>query len=208
MYLWIDIETTGLDLNRDSILEVAWFVTDERLLKLTEGKTAMMHHPLMSVVDKLMKNDFVLNMHQTSGLYESYIWAHEGQGNMLVVEDLEEQILQSIESVNKDWEQTVMLAGASVHFDKGFLSRDMPRLSEMLSHRHLDTSSIRLMMNACGVNYMSVVKDRVAHRALDDIEETYDMAQQYFEYVKEAIPVYLERSMPPEMRGANKGKGK
>lgn len=203
MYLWIDIETTGLELSKDKILEVAWFVTDEQLLKLTEGKTSFVHHELGSVVDRLMKNDFVLNMHQSSGLYEGYIWAHEGQGAMLRTEDLEDAIMKSIESVNKDWEETVMLAGASVHFDQGFLARDMPRLSEMLSHRHLDTSSIRLMMKACGVNYMSVVKDRVAHRALDDIEETYDMAKQYFEYVREAIPVYLERSFPPDMRGTN-----
>lgn len=197
MYLWIDIETTGLDLNRDLILEVAWFVTDENLLKLTEGKTSMVSHNLSLVTDRLMKNDYVLHMHQTSGLYENYIWAHEGQGTMLLTEDLEEQILQSIEAVNDGWDVSVMLAGASIHFDRGFLVRDMPRLMDMLSHRQLDTSSLRLMMKACGVDYMSVVKDRVAHRALDDIEDTYDMAEQYFKYVREAIPTYIERMIAP-----------
>lgn len=201
MYLWIDIETTGLDPEKDFIMEVAWFVTDDRLMKLTEGKTSMVSHQLSAVTHRLMMNEYVLDMHRSSGLWEGYIWAHEGQGTMLLTEDIEEQILQSIESVNDGWKETVMLAGASVHFDRGFLARDMPRLIEMLSHRHLDTSSIRLMMKTCGVNYMSVVKDRVAHRALDDIEETYDMAHQYFEYVREAIPVYIERSFPPDMRG-------
>ena len=204
MYLWIDIETTGLEPEKDFVMEIAWFVTDDQLVKLTEGKTSMVSHNLSAVTHRLLMNQYVLDMHQASGLYENYIWAHEGQGTMLLSEDIEEQIMESIESVNDGWKQTVMLAGASVHFDRGFLVRDMPRLSEMLSHRHLDTSSIRLMMKACGVNYMPVVKDRVAHRALDDIEETYDMAKQYFEYVREAIPVYIERSFPPEMRGTEK----
>ena len=203
MYLWIDIETTGLDPEKDYIMEIAWFVTDNQLMKLTEGKTSMVSHDLSLIANRLTMNPFVLEMHQTSGLYENYIWAHEGQGNMLLIEDLEEQILQSIEVVNNGWDETVMLAGASVHFDRGFLVRDMPRLFDMLSHRQLDTSSIRLMMKACGVDYMSVVKDRVAHRALDDIESTYDMAEQYFKYVREAIPTYIERVIAPQETDKN-----
>ena len=101
MYLWIDIETTGLEPEKDFVMEIAWFVTDDQLVKLTEGKTSMVSHNLSAVTHRLLMNQYVLDMHQASGLYENYIWAHEGQGTMLLSEDIEEQIMESIESVNE-----------------------------------------------------------------------------------------------------------
>lgn len=198
LYLWIDIETTGLDANREIILEVAWFLTDENLLKLTEGKTSFVYHELSTVVERLAQNPEAMKIHGDSGLYENYILALQGEGVVKRIEDIEEEILDDLDSVWSERLELVTVAGASVHFDKDFLSVAMPRLSKLFYHRNLDISSIRLMMQSCGVNSVSERTGRVKHRALDDIENTYDMAVDYYRFTREGILEFLSKSEPPK----------
>lgn len=198
MYLWIDIETTGLDANREKVLEVAWFLTDEHLLKLTEGKTSFVHHDLSTVMERLAQNPEAQKIHEESGLLENYVHALQGEGVVKRIEDIEEEILDDFDSVWSDELKLVTVAGASVHFDKDFLSVAMPRLSRLLHHRNLDISAIRLMMQTNGVNSVSEREGRVKHRALDDIESTYDMATDYYKFTREGILAYFEKIDAPK----------
>lgn len=199
MYLWIDIETTGLDANREKILEMAWFITDENLLKLTEGKTSFVQHDLSTVVERLAQNPEAQKLHEESGLMENYVHALQGEGVVKRIEDIEDEIMDDLDSVwGDDALELVTVAGASVHFDKDFLSVTMPRLSRLFHHRNLDISAIRLMMKTHGINSVSERTDRVKHRALDDIESTYDMAVDYYKFTREGILAYFEKIDAPK----------
>lgn len=197
MHLWIDIETTGLNPKVDLMLEVAWFLTDEDLNFITIPQASLVSHNRNLVIEMLQEDDFVHDMHLRSGLAVNYIQVSNGFpkegdpycGRMLRVEDIEDIILSDIYEHRKG-EEPIILSGASVHFDRSFLSEVMPRLDNILSHRHMDTSVIRMMMKHCGVEHLS---RETKHRAYDDIVETYSQLTEYYQLTKDAAIITQQK---------------
>jgi oligoribonuclease len=175
MYLWIDLETTGLDPDNDRIIEVGWFlsngleeVTAPQSVIITPDKTAW----------ELMKSDlFVQTMHTENDLIKDM----EYFGTILI-EDAEDQIL---EELDREDEQLFILAGASVHFDRGFIRNWMPRLEKRLSHRHMDVSTLRMFFN--DMDYKSVAERETGskHRALEDVQDAFNLYEKYQELVND-----------------------
>ena len=63
--IWVDCEMTGLDLNKDVLLEIAVLVTDSELNILCEGIDLV----IKASADQIAgMNEFVTNMHTESGL--------------------------------------------------------------------------------------------------------------------------------------------
>ena len=63
--IWVDCEMTGLDLNKDVLLEIAVLVTDSELNILGEGIDLV----IKASADQIAgMNEFVTNMHTESGL--------------------------------------------------------------------------------------------------------------------------------------------
>lgn len=123
MFLFFDLETTGLDPDTDQILEVGAVLVQRTTLEYVfgiDGVTAR--------ADPKALEPVVLDMHTKSGLLEAApVWT---------VEEADITIANIVRCKSQD----CMLAGSSVHFDRAFIRRRMPRLDAVLSHRHLDVS--------------------------------------------------------------------
>ncbi|WP_407318467.1 oligoribonuclease [Isoptericola halotolerans] len=169
--VWIDCEMTGLDLRADALVEVAAVVTDSELNVLGEGVDVVVRPPAEALEQM---NDFVRQMHTTSGLLT------ELDGGTTLA-DAEAQVLayvrEHVPEIGK-----APLAGNSVGTDKMFLDRDMPELVGHLHYRIVDVSSIKELARRWYPRvYFASPKKNGGHRALVDILESIDELRYYRE---------------------------
>jgi len=155
-YLWLDIETTGLDPDLDQVLEAAVIVTDEELNEL--GRWAGTNALWPNGLERLRANEFVRKMH------EGWI------GECLAVPELSWTggIARMIDA--HEWDGKPILAGASVHFDRSFLP---PSLSNRFHYRMFDVSALKMFRELRDL----VPRTEPAHRAMADIEFTLSEAR-------------------------------
>lgn len=178
MYLWIDLETTGLDAEHDYIVEVGWFITRESVWH-TRG-SARLVTPNKDAWE-LMAQDPVRSMHEKSGLLNALANNHT-----LMIEDVEDEILEDVVSMQARYpDEPVILAGASVHFDRGFIRNWMPRLEAELSHRHFDVSVLRMLFREAGYGDIEDTNHETAHRAFHDIVDSYILYRRYLDKLNE-----------------------
>lgn len=169
--VWIDCEMTGLDLSRDTLVEVAAVVTDSELNVLGDGVDVVVTPP----VEALEQMDpFVRDMHTTSGLLEEL-----PAGATLA--EAQEQVLAYLRAWVPE-PGKAPLAGNSVGTDKAFLEREMPELVGHLHYRVIDVSSIKELARRWypRIYYASPAKNG-GHRALADILESIDELRYYRE---------------------------
>jgi oligoribonuclease len=163
LLVWIDCEMTGLDLQRDALIEVAALVTDPDLNVLGEGVDVVINAD-DALLDGMV--DVVRDMHEKSGLTEAV------RASKLTVADAEERVLEYIAEHVPD-PRTAPLCGNSIATDRGFMSRDMPRLDNHLHYRMIDVSSIKELCRRWYPRvYFGQPPKGLAHRALADIRES------------------------------------
>ncbi|MFH9351363.1 oligoribonuclease [Kitasatospora sp. NPDC017646] len=171
--VWIDCEMTGLDLDRDALVEVAVLVTDSELNILGEGVDVIIRPPAEALANM---PDVVLAMHTASGLLEEL-----EQGVTLA--EAEERVLAYVREHVPEAGKTP-LCGNSVATDRGFLTRDMPTLEKHLHYRIVDVSSIKeLARRWYPKAYYNSPPKGGNHRALADIRESIDELRYYREAV-------------------------
>ena len=169
--VWIDLEMTGLDLESESIIEIATIVTDSELNIIAEGPNLA-----IKVDDELINNmdEWNTTHHNASGLVDRI--RNEGV-------TLEEAIKQTCEFLIKTVEiGTAPLCGNSVHNDRAFLAKEMPEVLAMLHYRIVDVSTIKELVKRWYPN-LPRYKKKEAHRALDDIIESVEELRHYRKYV-------------------------
>ena len=161
--VWIDLEMTGLDIHEHTIVEVAALITDADLNVLGEGVDVVVH---ASEEELGRMNDFVTNMHESSGLLA------EIQESKVTLKEAEDAVLELI-AKHCDSEHPAPLAGNSIGTDRGFIREYMPRLDEALHYRMIDVSTVKELARrwAPRVYYHQPEKD-MSHRALADIVES------------------------------------
>ena len=175
MYLWIDLETTGLDPDNDRIIEVGWLLSDS-IEPVTEAQSVLIT-PDKIAWEQMKQDLFVQTMHTENDLLKDM----ECFGTILA-EDAEDQILEDLQRYP---EEPFILSGASVHFDRGFIRNWMPRLDRKLSHRHLDVSTLRMFFNDMGYQSYGEKGHPTKHRALEDVQDAYSLYNTYKELVQE-----------------------
>ena len=171
--VWIDCEMTGLSLENDALIEVAALVTDAELNILGQGVDVIIK-PESAALENM--DDFVTNMHRTSGLLDEL-----EQG--ISMDDAERQVLDYIQEFVPE-PRKAQLAGNSIGTDKTFLSRDMPELIDYLHYRVIDVSTIKELSRRWfpKAHYNAPAKTG-NHRALGDIRDSIDELRYYREAV-------------------------
>jgi oligoribonuclease len=160
--VWIDCEMTGLDVAVDELVEVAVVVTDFDLNPVHPGFDIVIK-PDQSALDNM--NEFVTNMHTTSGLIEEI-------PNGVSLADAEYQVLEYI-LAHVPAEGTAPLAGNTIGTDRAFLAKYMPRIDSHLHYRSVDVSSIKELCRRWFPRvYFNSPAKHGGHRALADILES------------------------------------
>lgn len=167
--VWIDLETTGLDPESCLILEVACIVTDNDLMPLGGISTVIQRSAKELDVNSM--GEWCFTQHSKSGLLVGCL---KSQRLLVDVEEDFVEFLEEHEAVNAP------LCGSSVHFDRGFIQRWMPKLFEKLHYRNFDTSTVKQMWE----RWLPDVKldlpgKRELHRGLDDLEDSLVLTRVY-----------------------------
>jgi len=170
---------TGLDLDRDALIEVAAIVTDADLMPLDDGLEVIIHAD-PDVLDTMVP--FVRDMHASSGLTEAVV------ASTLTLGEAERKILDYVKSHVPE-AKAAPLCGNSIATDRGFLARDMPHLDEHLHYRMIDVSSLKELAKRWFPRvYQSQPEKGLAHRALADILESITELAYYRETLFVAAP--------------------
>ena len=187
--VWIDLEMTGLDPDRHVIVEVAALVTDAELNILDEGIDLVIH----ASDDELAEmDDFVTNMHDSSGLTEQI------KASTVTLEEAEEAVLEFVEKHCADIRPP--LAGNSIATDRTFIRAYMPRLDERLHYRMIDVSTIKeLTRRWFPKAYYNQPDKGLAHRALADIVESIRELD-YYAAPSSPLPPAPNLVKPPSFR--------
>jgi oligoribonuclease len=130
--IWIDLEMTGLDPDRDSIIEIATIVTDKDLVVLAEGPEFAIRHPLERLE---AMDDWNRNQHRKSGLWQRVL---DSSVDIATAEALTMDFLVQWLPAGKS-----PMCGNSICQDRRFLYRLMPRLERFFHYRNLDVSTIK-----------------------------------------------------------------
>ena len=170
--IWVDCEMTGLDLAKDSLIEIAVLVTDENLNLLGDGVNLVIHADESRL--KGMSTE-VFEMHKSSGLLDLI---HSG----VTMEAAESTILEYLDLFATAGKSP--LAGNSIGMDRNFINRDMPTLSAFLHYRSVDVSSIKELARRWYPKiYFNSPKKSGNHRALGDIRDSIAELKYYREQI-------------------------
>ena len=170
--IWMDLEMSGLNPETDRILEIAVVITNSQLEVIAEAPVLVVHQP-PAVLDTM--DDWNKSAHGKSGLTErvkaSALSESEADGQMLAF------VSQHVPA------RMSPLCGNSVHQDRRFLVKYMPRLEEYLMYRNLDVSTLKELARRWKPEIMAGLTKHGKHEALADIHESIDELRYYREHM-------------------------
>ena len=158
--VWIDLEMTGLDPERNVIIEIASLVTDRDLNILAEGPCLA----IARTAEELATMDaWNVHTHTASGLITRI------QNEGVTVAEAERQTLLFL----RRWlpKGASPLAGNSIAQDRRFLRREMPKIEDFLHYRNVDVSTVKELVRRW-YPALPPAEKKQAHQALEDIRES------------------------------------
>lgn len=163
--LWIDLEMTGLDPDKDRILEVAAIATDWNFTELATFEAVV--HQSDEILDTM--NEWCIAQHGASGLTDKVRAARDDDAT--VEANLVAWVKEHFDSDTK-----ILLAGNSIHMDRRFIERQWRTFDALLHYRMLDVSAWKVVFEG---KYRKKFAKPEAHRALSDIRGSIEELQYY-----------------------------
>ena len=165
---WLDMEMTGLDPERDRIIEIAIVVTDSRLATVAEGPVLAVHQP-DAVLDAM--DDWNKSTHRKSGLVDRV------RASTLSEAAAEDQMLAFLAGYLPA--KASPMCGNSICQDRRFLARWMPGLEDYFHYRNLDVSTLKELARRWNPEVLKGVPKEGKHEALADVYESIGELRHY-----------------------------
>lgn len=171
--VWMDLEMTGLEVEKDKILEVSCIVTDKQLKIKSKELCFAINYPA-DVYQNM--NEWCIKHHNESGLIdrckESNVKPDQAEG--IILSFLKENIP----------ERQCPLAGNTIYMDRMFIRKYFPSVDEYLHYRIIDVSTIKELAKRWNPDVLDAApKKTFAHRSLEDIRESISELQYYKEHL-------------------------
>ncbi len=170
--IWIDLEMTGLDPDKDRIIEIATIITNASLAIVAEGPVIAIRQPdaVLEAMDSWNRDT-----HANSGLVERVRDSDydESSASAETIDFLK----QHVESGNSP------MCGNSVCQDRRFLYRWMPDVERYFHYRNLDVSSVKELCNRWAPQVAQGLKKKSTHQALQDIRDSIDELRYYRDHL-------------------------
>ncbi len=170
--IWIDLEMTGLDPNKEKIIEIATIVTDKDLNILAEGPMMAVTQP-KALLDQM--DSWCVEHHGQSGLTQRVLDSQitDQQAEQATIEFLQQWI---------DPGKSPM-CGNSIGQDRRFLVRYMPKLHDYFHYRNIDVSTLKELSKRWKPQILDGFKKQNKHLALDDIRESIQELEYYRQHL-------------------------
>ena len=186
-YLFVDLETTGLDPLTDKIVEVGMIVTNHLFQPVDSLKMVLHTEP----EDWLNAPEIVLNMHKDNGLHE------ESVHSTVKLEEAEQIIVTWL--MNCRWlGSKPVMCGNGVHFDRMFLRQYMPQVHELFHYRNFDVSTLKQILLATLPEWEFPAQEIEIHRAIPDCLDAATFAGEFQSLFASLLQV--ESTQPNIMR--------
>ena len=169
--VWIDLEMTGLDPDRERIIEIASIVTDADLNVIAEGPVIAVHQP-DSVLDAM--DEWCTRTHGASGLVQR---VRESRLDEAAAERETLAFLRRHVAPRQS-----PLCGNSIGQDRRFLVKYMPELEAFFHYRNLDVSTVKELARRWRPDVLAGVQKKGSHLALDDIRDSIAELRHYREH--------------------------
>jgi oligoribonuclease len=166
---WIDMEMTGLDVEKEVIIEVAAVITDLKLNEL-ERYHAVVKQP-QAFIDRM--DDWNQRQHRGSGLVNEI---PDGK----TPETVESELLKLCDKYFGS--ERIILAGNSICQDRLFINKYFKEFEKRLHYRMLDVTAFKVVFN--NMFSISYAKKESKHRALGDIAESINEFKKYLSFIK------------------------
>ncbi len=170
--IWIDLEMTGLDTDKDRIIEIATIVTDSSLEILAEGPVIAIHQPnqVMAAMD-----EWNTRQHTGSGLVARVKESDQDESAA------EGQTLEFLERFVAAGQSP--MCGNSICQDRRFLARSMPQLEAFFHYRNLDVSSLKELARRWVPEVADSFVKESKHLALEDIRDSINELRHYRQHL-------------------------
>lgn len=166
--VWLDMEMTGLEPERDRIIEMAMIVTDGNLVTVAESPVWTVHQP-DDVLDAM--DDWNKNTHGKSGLIDRVRAStlDEAAVEAAALAFMQEYVAKRISP----------MCGNSIGQDRRFMARYMPVLEDWFHYRNIDVSTLKELCRRWTPEVAKGFEKESAHTALADIRESIEELKYY-----------------------------
>ena len=159
--VWLDMEMTGLDPEKERIIEVAVVVTEPDLTVVAEGPVIVVHQP-DSLLDAM--DSWNTATHGRSGLTDKV------RASTVSEAQAEEELIAFLSKHVGAGKSP--LCGNSIGQDRRFMVRYMPKLEAFFHYRNLDVSTLKELAKRWRPDVYNGFDKKSRHEALADIYES------------------------------------